>query len=108
MDTLIISSGVVSSGLTADNTRDILVLGGGNAELAGIGLELGKDLFIAASYGLIINGKTGTTQLRQNAVCQFTEAMTQILDLLFALLRILIHGEHTQDDILILNVRCSD
>ena len=29
MDTLIISSGVVSSGLTADSTRDIIVLGGG-------------------------------------------------------------------------------
>ncbi len=29
MDTLIISSGVVSSGLTADSTRDIMVLGGG-------------------------------------------------------------------------------
>lgn len=45
-------------------------------------------------------------RLWQHALCEFTEALTHILNLLLTLLWVLIHGEHPQNDILVLDIAC--
>ena len=76
-----------------------------DAELTGIALQLILDLLVIAADNVVVDGHASATQLRQNAVGQLAESAADILNLLLTLLRILIHREHTQNDILVLDVR---
>ena len=53
--------------------------------------ELDDDLLVAASDCLVVDDKTCTTEFRQDAVSQLTEYGRHVANLLFALLRVLIH-----------------
>ena len=65
---------------------------------------MGKDLLVAATDGLIVDGEARTAQLWQDAIGELTESGRDILNLLLALLWILIHREHAQDDVLVLDI----
>ena len=72
-----------------------------HAQLRGILLILLENLVVITSYHFVVDGHAGASQLRQHALCQFAEALTQVFDLLFTLLWVLIHGQHAQDDVLV-------
>ena len=72
--------------------------------MCGITLVLVLNLLVAASYHLVVDDHTGTAQFGQDAVGQFAEAFTHVTNLLLTLVGILIHGEHAQDDVFILDV----
>ena len=62
------------------------------------------NLLIAAPNHLIIDDQTAATQLRENAIGQLSEPFAHVSDLLFALLWVFIHRQHTQNHVLILDV----
>ena len=69
--------------------------------MRGILLILLENLVVITSYHFVVDGHAGASQLRQHALCQFAETLTQVFDLLFALLWVLVHGQHAQDDVLV-------
>ena len=75
-----------------------------NAELAGVLLVLGGNLVVVAADGLVVDNQAGTAKFRQNTVSQLLEGMAHVLDLLLTLLRVLIHGKHAENHLLVLNV----
>ncbi len=75
-----------------------------DAELGGVFLVLSQDLLVAAADGLVVDGQTGAAQFRQDVVGQLAESLAHVLDLLLTLLRVLVHGEHAKDDLLVLDV----
>ena len=75
-----------------------------DVELGRVGGILRLDLFVAAADGLVVDDEACAAQFGQNLVGQFAEAFAHVANLLLALLRVFIHGEHAQDDVLVLDV----
>ena len=72
-----------------------------DAQPCGVALQLGSYLLVAAPDGLVVDGQSGTPQCGQYAFGQFLEAMAEVAYLLFALLRVAVHRQHANDDVLV-------
>ena len=90
---------LVERGLEGGTIEELL-----DGELGGVAVDLGEDLLVGAAYRLVVDGETGAAQLGQDAVGELAEGGADVLDLLLTLLGVLIHGEHAQDDVLVLDV----
>ena len=77
-------------------------------QLGGIFLILFLDFLVGAANQVVVDGEASAAQLGQDFVSQLLETGREVADLLFALLGVGIHGEHAQDDLLVLDVRSLD
>ena len=66
------------------------------------------DLFVAATYYLIVDNHASTTELWEDFLSEFLESEAEVSDLFLTLLWILVHAEHVEDELLVLDVACGN
>ena len=75
-----------------------------HAQLGGIPIHQLHDSFIAATNHIVVDDHAGTAQLWQHGISEFLIHHCHIAYFTLALFRVLIHGEHSQDDFLVLQI----
>ena len=63
------------------------------------------NLLVATTNHIIVDGHTSTTQFRKHSSSKFGINRSHIANFTLALFWVLIHGKHTKDEVLVLQVR---